>query len=299
MEVTIRQLEYLLALAEQENFGRAAEQCFVTQPALSAQMAQLERTLGVQLVERGRKVSLTPAGEIVVTRARRILAELQDLRDAAAGFQSPLVGRIRLGILPAVAPHVLPPALPELRKRYPRLQLTVREASARELLAALHAGDLDAILTALGDDLGAVEEWVVLEDRYLLLAPEGHALAKRRRLTPADLIEHEVLLTEDGHGLHPQAVEALRLRGEEAGHDLRGASLQTLIGMVARGQGVTLVPELAIGAELHSASGMTLVRFDPPEPTRTLALVWRKSSLRMRDFRVLGQFLKESLAPRG
>lgn len=295
MDITIRQLEYLMALAEQEHFGRAAEQCFVTQPALSAQMAQLERTLGVQLVERGRKVTLTPAGEIVVARARRILGELRDLRDEATGFQNPLVGRVRLGVLPAIAPYALPRVMPALRQRYPRLQLTLREAQARELVPALHAGDLDAILITLGEDLGPVEEWRVREDRYLLLAPEGHPLVRKRGLTQADLLDQPVLLLEDGHGLHQQAVEALRLRTEQSGHDLRGASLHTLIGMVAAGQGITLVPELAIPVDLAAPSKLVLVRFEPPEPCRHIGLVWRRSSIRTRDFRILGHLLKELL----
>lgn len=293
MEVTIRQLEYLVALAETENFGRAAEQCFVTQPALSAQMAQLEKTLGIDLIERGRKSTLTPAGEIAVARAREILADLRRLRDETASYQSPLAGWLRLGVLPTVAPYLLPKAMPALQQAYPRLQLELREAPARELTAALHGGSLDVVLTALGDDLGAVEEWSVLEDPYLLLAPANHPLHQKRGLTQADLIGHPLLLLEDGHGLNPQVLEACALRAGPNASDFRGSSLRTLVGMVASGLGITLLPELAAETELAQDSGLKLARFDTPEPKRDLGLVWRRGAIRSRDFRLLGQALKK------
>ncbi len=295
MEVTIRQLEYLVALAELENFGRAAEQCFVTQPALSAQIAQLEKTLGVQLVERGRKVSLTPAGEIAVVRAQRILTEVRDLRDEAAGFQNPLVGRIRLGALPTVAPYVLPRVMPMLRERYPRLRLSLREAGERALVAGLHAGELDVLLLTLGQDLGPVEEWEICHDSFLLLAPPSHPLIGKKGLTQADLLDHELLLLEDGHGLHHHAVEAFSERLGGDSDDLRASSLHTLVRMVASGQGITLIPEIAVATDLHPDLGLALARFDPPEPKRVLGLVWRRGAIRMRDFRLLGQGIRSVL----
>jgi len=295
MEVTIRQLEYLVALAETENFGRAAEQCFVTQPALSAQIAQLEKTLGIDLIERGRKATLTPAGEAAVARARDILEDLRRLRDETGTFLSPLAGRIRLGALPTVAPYLLPQAMPALRQAYPRLQLELREAPARELAAALQSGSLDLVLTVLGEDLGAVEEWRILEDPFLLLAPAGHPLLGRRSLAQADLVGHPLLLLEDGHGLNPQVLEACALRAGPTASDFRASSLGTLVGMVASGLGVTLLPELAAEAEVRSDSGLKLARFETPEPKRELGLAWRRGAIRSRDFRLLGQALKKSL----
>lgn len=295
MEVTIRQLEYLVALAETENFGRAAELCFVTQPALSAQMAQLEKTLGIDLIERGRKATLTPAGEIAVARARDILSDLRRMRDETASFQSPLAGRIRLGALPTVAPYLLPRAMPVLQSAYPRLQLELREAPARELTAALHGGSLDLLLTALGEDLGAVEEWKIMEDTFLLLAPATHPLLQKRGLAQADLIGQSLLLLEDGHGLNPQVLEACALRSGPNASDFRGSSLGTLVGMVAGGMGITLLPEIAAESEVREASGLKLARFETPEPKRALGLVWRRGAIRSRDFRLLGQAFRKCL----
>ncbi len=296
MDVTIRQLEYFVALAEFENFGRAAEQCFVTQPALSAQMAQLEKTLGVQLIERGRKATLTPAGEIVLERAKGILAAVLELRDGAANFRSPLVGRIRLGIIPTVAPYLLPRILPWFRENYPRLQLTLREAQTRELTAALHAGELDLVMVALGADLGPVEEMEISEDRYLLLAPKGHPLLAKRGLAQADLVGHRVLLLEEGHGLDARVIEACGLEAGAEADDFGASSLITLVGMVGRGLGVTLLPELAVSTDLHPEAGLELARFDPPEPRRRIGVAWRRGATRTKEYRLLGQIFKRFLS---
>jgi LysR family hydrogen peroxide-inducible transcriptional activator len=294
MEVTIRQLEYLVALAETENFGRAAEQCFVTQPALSAQMAQLEKTLGIDLIERGRKATLTPAGEAAVARAREILEDLRRLRDETGSFLSPLTGRIRLGALPTVAPYLLPSAMPALRQAYPRMQLELHEAPARELAAAFASGSMDLLLTTLGEDLGPTEEWKIMEDPFLLLAPESHPLHTRRSLAQADLVGQPLLLLEGGHGLNPQILEACALRAGPNASDFRASSLRTLVGMVASGIGITLMPELAADAEVREGSGLKLSRFETPEPKREIGLVWRRGAIRSRDYRVLGQALKKS-----
>lgn len=295
MEITVRQLEYFLALAELENFGRAAEACFVTQPALSAQVAQLEKTLGVQLVERGRKATLTPAGQAVADRARQILADVRALRDGAASFKSPLVGRIQLGVISSIAPYLIPRILPWLRDHYPRLELALHEGGARELASALHAGELDLALVALGGDGGLVEEFEIAEDRYVLLAPEAHALAKKKHLTQADLVGHRVLLLAEGQGLDETVVEAIRQEtGAEAG-DFRAASLTTLVAMVRSGVGVTLIPELAVESDLLPESGLALARFEPPEPKRRLGLLWRRGATRAKDYRLLGQILKRYL----
>ncbi len=296
MEVTIRQLEYLVALADTENFGRAAEQCFVTQPALSAQIAQLEKTLDIELIERGRKATLTPAGEVAVARARDLLADLRRLRDETTTFQGPLVGRIRLGALPTIAPFLLPRAMPSLRRDYPRLRIDLREAPARDLVPALHSGDLDVLLLALGDDFGVIEELEVLEDPFLLLTPADHPLAKKRGIAQADLIGQPLLLLEDGHGLHAQVLEACALRSGPDANDFRASSLQTLVGMVAGGLGVTLLPELAAEAAVREGADLVLTRFETPEPKRQIGLIWRRGAIRSRDFRLLGQSLRKSVS---
>ncbi|MDA1259468.1 MAG: LysR substrate-binding domain-containing protein [Planctomycetota bacterium] len=293
MEITIRQLEYFVALAETENFGRAAEQCFVTQPALSTQVAQLEKSLGVQLVERGRKATLTPAGEIVVVRARRILEEVRELHEGAASFRGPLVGRVRLGAIPSVSPYLLPRALPRIRERYADLQLVLREAPTRELLQALHAGDLDLLLLALGEDFGPVDEMELGADRFLLLAPSGHPLLAKKGLKQADLVDYDTLLSEDGAGLMPPIAEACLARSGADFDDFRAASIRTLVGMVANRQGITLVPELAAEVEVPEGLGLELARFEPPEPKRRIGMVWRRGATRAKEFRLLGQVIAQ------
>lgn len=295
MEITLRQLEYFLALAELENFGRAADACYVTQPALSAQVAQLEKTLGVQLIERGRKATLTPAGAEVAERARQILAEVRAMHDGAAGFKSPLVGRIRLGVEATISPYLIPRILPWLRDHYPRLDLALREGGGRELGAALAAGDLDLLLVALSGDGGAVEELEVAEDRFLLLTPEKHPLAARKRLAQAELVGHRVLLLEDGHGLDPGVVEAIHQESGAGLGDFRASSLTTLVAMARGGVGVTLIPELAVSSDLLPECGVSLVRFDPPEPARRIGLQWRRGATRAKDYRLLGQIFKRFL----
>jgi len=295
MEITFRQLEYFLALAETENFGRAADQCFVTQPAMSSQIALLEKSLGVQLVERGRKTMLTPAGEIVAERARRILAEVRELQDGAASFRGPLVGRVRLGALPSVSPYVLPRALPRIRERYADLQLVLREAPARELTQALHAGELDLLLLALGEDFGPVDEMELGDDRFLLLAPSGHPLLVKKGIKQADLMDYDTLLSEDGAGLLPPIAESCLARSGADFDDFRAASIRTLVGMVASRQGITLVPEIAAETEVPDGLGLELVRFEPPEPMRRLGLLWRRGATRAKEFRLLGQVIAKCL----
>lgn len=295
MEITFRQLEYFVALAETENFGRAAEQCFVTQPAMSTQIAQLEKSLGVQLVERGRRTTLTPAGEIVADRARRILGEVRELHDGAASFRGPLVGRVRLGAISSVSPYLMPRALPRIRERYTDLQLVLREGPARELMQSLHTGDLDLLLLALGEDLGPVDEMELGSDKFLLLAPAGHPLITKKGLKQADLVDYDTLLSEDGAGLLPQIAEACLQRSGADFDDFRAASIRTLVGMVASKQGITLVPELAAEAEVPDGAGIELARFEPPEPSRRLGLVWRRGATRAKEFRLLGQVLAKLL----
>lgn len=295
MEITVRQLEYFIALAECENFGRAADACFVTQPALSAQIAQLEKTLGVQLVERGRKATLTPAGEAVADRARQILAEVRSLHDGAAGFKSPLVGRIRIGVDATVAPYLIPRILPWLREHYSRLELTMSEEPARRLGAAVAAGELDLALLALGETAGPVEEFEVAEDRFLLLAPQDHPLAARKRIAQAELVGQRVLLLADGQGLAASLVEAVQQESGRGVDDFRAASLTTLVAMVRAGLGVTLVPELALASDQIPEKGVTALRFEPPEPSRRLGLQWRRGATRAKDFRLLGHILKRFL----
>jgi LysR family transcriptional regulator, hydrogen peroxide-inducible genes activator len=273
-DFTLRQLEYVVAVADALGFRRAAERCHVSQPALSAQVRQVEEALGVQLFERDqRRVLLTPAGEQVVARARRVLVEAADLLALARGLAEPLSGPLRLGVIPTVAPYVLPEVVPALARAWPRLRLLIREETTEQVVRGLEEGRLEVGLLALEAELRGLESEVIAQDPFVLATPPDHPLAKRRSLRPDDLLGTQVLLLDDGHCFRRQAL-ALCARGGAGEADFRATSLTTLAQMVASGAGVTLLPQLAVQAE-NRAGQLATVAFAQPAPFRTLALVWR------------------------
>ena len=290
---TIRQLEYVVALADQRSFHRAAAACFVTQPALSTQIAAIEGQLGMKLFERVRPaVTLTPAGEEIVRRARVVLGEIDALAAAAVSFTKPLSGPLRLGVIPTVAPFVLPRVLPPLRRRYPELRLFLHEERTPDLVEKIRSGRLDVGLLALEADLGDLETLALCRDRFVVAVPAAHALAKRSSVTQRDLRGEEVLLLEDGHCLRDQALEVCRSAGATEVGDFRAASLGTLTEMVANGIGVTLLPRLAVAAPRSLPREVVIRPFRAPEPYRTIGLAWRRTSPRKRDFQLLGDVIR-------
>jgi LysR family hydrogen peroxide-inducible transcriptional activator len=280
MDVTLRQLRYLIALADAGHFGRAAAAANVSQPALSVQIRELEARLGATLVERrARAVTLTAAGREALRRARRIVAETEELKQAVR-WQRGLGGRLRLGVIPTVAPYLLPAALPLLRARNVALDLRVREAQTQTLIEELAAGALDAAVIALPAAAGELAALPLFEDRFLL-AGSGPAVSSLRalRLRPEEMEPERLLLLDDGHCLADQALAACALSREATRVDLRASSLATLSRLVEAGFGLTLVPELALRAEAAAAPGMAVMRFAAPEPRRTVALVRRRLSV--------------------
>jgi len=275
---TLRQLQYAVAVAETLSFRRAAERCHVSQPALSAQLAQMEAALGARLFERDRRRVLpTGAGRAVLERARAVLREADDLVEVARLAADPLAGTLRVGVIPTVSPYLLPRLTPRLRAEHPKLTVLWSEDRTGALVAALHAGDLDAALLALEADLGEVEHAVVGIDRFVLVTPRAHPLgAAGAPVRKADLRGVPVLLLDDGHCLREQALSfCARAGARELG--FRATSLSTLAQMVAGGAGVTLLPEMALPVELNRAE-MDARPFDEPAPARTIALVWRPRS---------------------
>jgi len=276
-DLSLRQLEYVVAVADTLGFRRAAERVGVSQPTLSAQIQQLEGVLGISLFERDRRgVLLTAAGEEVVARARRVLVEVEDLLASATRARDPFVGTFRVGVIPTIAPYYLPEVTAVLAGAFPRLRLVFREEKTEETVRDLRSGALDAGLVALEADLGELEHAEVFRDRFVVALPEGHPLAKKKRIAEADLEGENVLLLEDGHCLRAQA---LAVCGQAGAHemDLRATSLATLVQMVARSEAVTLLPELALAVENRNAQ-LTIRPFSPPEPYRTIAIVWRRRS---------------------
>ncbi|NMO19654.1 LysR family transcriptional regulator [Pyxidicoccus fallax] len=275
---TLRQLQYFVAVAEALSFRKAAERCHVSQPSLSAQIAQLEGALGVQLFERDRRrVLLTPVGLELVERARRLLVEVDALTEAAKRAGDPLSGTLRLGVIPTVSPYLLPAVAPTLRKRFPRLTVRWLEDKTEVLVRDLDRGALDAALVALEAEVGDVESAVLAEDPFFLVTPRDHPLGQKKgEATPAELRGQDVLLLDEGHCFRTQAL-ALCSRARAHELEFRATSLPTLTQMIASGAGISLLPALAVATEVKR-SDLKVRPFAEPVPKRTLALVWRKRS---------------------
>lgn len=297
--VTLRQLQYVLAVAEARSFRRAAEACRVSQPSLSAQVAEVERALGVRLFERDRRrVLVTPAGEALLGRARRVLVEADDLVEAARRHSDPLAGTLRIGVIPTVGPYLLPRAAPALRKALPRLLVLWEEDKTAALVARISAGELDGALLAREAELGDLVHAELAVDPFVLAAPPDHPLVRGAGpLRPADLRGERVLLLDDGHCLRDQALEVCRKgRAEEMG--FRATSLPTLVQMVASGAGVTLLPRVAAEMEARHANLRTRA-FVRPEPGRTLVLAWRRTAAAEPALRALAAAIREATAAAG
>jgi LysR family transcriptional regulator, hydrogen peroxide-inducible genes activator len=275
---SLRQLQYAVAVADTGGFRRAAERCHVSQPSLSGQLALLEKSLGVRLFERDRRrVIVTAAGEALIARARAILTGAQDLAVAGRDFAEPFAGTWRLGVIPTIAPYMLPGLVPGLRARYPALTLLWAEEKTPPLLAELRAGRLDAGILARVAGMDDLEQAALLNDPFVLAGPREHPLlTSRKPLTPEDLEGELVLLLDDGHCFRDQAL-ALCRRSHAQDAGVRATSLATLAQMAAGGAGLTLLPELAVPVE-NRRGGLALRRFVAPAPSRSLVLAWRRAS---------------------
>ena len=290
---TLRQLSYLVAVAEHRHFGRAAEDCLVTQSTLSAGIRELEGVLGVTLIGRSKRhVALTPLGEDIVLRAQALLRAADELVDAAQVGSLPLTGLLRLGVIPTVGPYLLPGALPELRQAYPDLRLYLREEQTPRLLEMLGRGRLDGGVIALPYATGELATMVLGEDALLVACPKGHAFSRRASVGAGELAGEPIMLLEDGHCLRDHALTACRLLPGQANEDLQATSLSTLVQMVGGGLGLTLVPELAVDVETRREPNIAVVPFADGRPAREIALVWRTESARSRDLRLLAEVLR-------
>ena len=278
LSFSLRQLQYVVALSEDLSFRRAAERCHVSQPALSAQLAEVERQLGVTLFERSqRRVLLTPAGVALLPQVRRVLIAAADLARAAEQEHDPFAGTLRLGVIPTISPYLLPRVVPALSEAKPKLRLIWVEEKTEMLMDALQQGRLEAALVALEAPLGEVEHAVIARDEFVLALPHGHRLAQKRgRVRREELHRESVLLLDDGHCVRDQALSFCAQSGP---HELsfRATSLSTLAQMVGSGSGLTLLPELSVAAENRDGT-LVIRRFTAPEPHRTIVLVWRKQS---------------------
>ena len=292
--LTLRQLRYLDALARHGNFGRAAEECAISQPALSMQIRELEHELGVDLVARRHGVTvLTEAGTEVARRAGPILSATRDLADCVRHAGLLLSGSLRLGVIPTLAPYVLPLLLPELHRTHPDLCLDLLETQTKTLVSELEQGTLDVLLLALPLEKTEFETVVLFRDRFLFAVPADDPLPERARVKPRDVNARRLVLLEEGHCLRDQALTYCGER--ETAHPKLGAtSLATVLQLVASGYGVTLLPEVAVDVEVRDER-VKLLRFVEPQPQRQIGLAWRPTSPRKGDFLELGQILLRTL----
>jgi LysR family hydrogen peroxide-inducible transcriptional activator len=283
--MNLRDLRYLVALADLRHFGRAAEACFVSQPTLSTQLKKLEEELDVVLIERtSRHVMLTDVGREIAERARVVLREADQIRELAKRTHDPEAGTVRLGVFPTLGPYLLPHVVPRLRERFPKLTLLLTEEKTEELLRMLRDGRLDAAIIALPVDDPQLAHVDLFEEDFVLAMPTQHPLAKRKRIGIDDLAQSELLLLEDGHCLREQALDVCRMAGAVEGRGFRATSLETLRQMVASGVGITLLPALAVAPPVPASPNLHLARFSGETPHRRIALFWRRSS-------ALGPFL--------
>jgi LysR family hydrogen peroxide-inducible transcriptional activator len=294
---TLKQLRYLSALSHHGHFGKAAKACAVTQPALSMQIQELEAELGVPLVERRPgEVTLTEIGQEVARRAGQVLAVTRDLEDFARHRSRPLTGRLRLGVIPSIAPYVLPKILPALQQHYSDLRVELRETLTHVLLDELNRGALDVVLLALPVEDHELATLPLFDDPFLLAVPAGDRRRDNARVSVKDIDVERLILLEEGHCLRDQALAFCSSARRDMGRDvsLGATSLATVMQMVANGYGITLLPRVAVDVELRDER-VKLFRFVEPAPGRTVGLAWRRTSPRKADFVALGQLVTETL----
>jgi LysR family transcriptional regulator, hydrogen peroxide-inducible genes activator len=280
-DLKLKDLRYLVAVADTRHFGRAAERSFVSQPTLSAQLKKMEEYLGVQLIERApKRVQLTAAGEEIVERARLILGASDEIVELARGHRDPLAGRLRLALLPTIGPYLLPTVAGRLRKSLPRLELMLYEYQTDPMLEKLHSGEIDVGIMAFPVSMDGLDSYELYKEPFTVAMPAGHRLAQRSSIRVDDLAHETLLLLEDGHCLRDQALEICSGSDVHEKQDFRATSLETLRQMVASGVGITLLPELASRGAYGQARGVVTRPFVKPVPTRTVGALWRKSSAR-------------------
>jgi LysR family transcriptional regulator, hydrogen peroxide-inducible genes activator len=293
---TLKQLQYLVALKEHGHFGRAAEACFVTQSTLSAGIRELESLIDLTLVERTRRVvRFTAVGTRIVEKARRILREAEELADMAKAAGEPLSGELRMGVIPTIAPFLLPRILPRLRDDWPDLKLYLREETSAAACDSLARGNVDCVLLALPFGCGDVESELLFDDRLYVAYPGTEAVPDVA--TPETLEQSRILLLEDGHCLKDHALSACNRPDLRAEASMLGTSLHTLVQMVDNGLGVTMLPKMAIDAGILNGTNITTRPLSAEHPSRGIALVWRKASPRAKEFSLFAGVLRAANRP--
>ena len=298
MNPTLRQLEYVVAVADQLHFRRAAEACHVSQPALSNQVAQVEEILGIRIFERGTSgVLVTAAGEEIVAAARRVLDEAAALGHLARHLKQPFTGRLRLGTIPTIAPYLLPAVVRAIQRHHRELDLIVHEEQTTSLLDRLRRGEADLLFLALPlDDDGLALE-PLFDEEFVLALPQDHRLRQLEKVDTPALADEDVLLLDEGHCFRDHALEVCQRGGGRERQEVRAAHLGTLVELVRARMGITLLPRTSLPVLSHDQQGLCFRAFAPPVPTRRLGLAWRRGSGHPQEYHELGRILREELAP--
>lgn len=288
--MNIRDFSYLVALANYRHFGKAAKACFVSQPALSMQIKKLEETLGVTLLERSNKaVLLTPIGIAITERAKYILQHMEEIRELAKLAKDPYSGELKIGIIPTLAPYLLPLIIPSLTKGFPKINFYLIEDKTALLIQKLKQGQLDAALLALPIQESSFSYSTLFEEEFLLAVPNGHVLSKRKKIKQNDLNNQPLLLLEEGHCMRGQTLTLCQRMNATEAQNFRATSLETLRHMVAAGNGITLMPKLA--QQLNDT--ISYIPFSPPKPKRLIGLVWRISATKKRLLQEIVNHIKK------
>ena len=294
--MNFRELEYLVALDEEEHFHRAAERCFVSQPTLSGQLKKLEEELGVLLVERNnRQVAMTQAGKAIAEQARKILSEMRAIKDMASYFHDPLVGDLHVGIIPTIAPYLLPIIMPALKKKFPKLKFWLYEYQTQQLLEKMKRGELDMLILALPIETHEFTELDLFREPFRLAVNKAEQLAKQTMINMGDISQREMLLLEEGHCLRGHILDACLLANISDSSQFQATSLETLRHMVGEGMGMTLIPELAVPAKTRKTDLIQYIEFSDPKPNRRIGMIYRKNSYREETFYEISELIKSVL----
>lgn len=296
--MNLRELQYLIAVDEERHFHKAAARCFVSQPTLSGQLKKLEQELGVLLVERNtRQVVMTEVGTAVTAQARKVMAEVKVFREIAESFHDSMAGELHAGLIPTVAPYLLPHIMSPINRQYPRLKLWLHEYQTTVLLDKLRCAELDFLILALPVDTNEFGELGLFREPFQLAASGTEPLAKQTDISPDDLSGREMLLLEEGHCLRGQALDVCYMAGAKENARFHASSLETLRHMVGEGMGMTLIPELAVPAKRMKKDAVRYLPFRSPRPWRRIGMLYRRGSYREETFINLQQLIQSSLAP--
>ena len=295
--MNLRELEYLVALDEERHFHKAAARCFVSQPTLSGQLKKLEQELDVLLVERtSRQVVMTDVGRAVVAQARRVLAEARNIKEIARQFDDPMAGEVQVGIIPTIAPYLLPEIMPQLSQHYPQLKLWLHEHQTAVLLEKLRHAELDLLILALPVETDEFAELDLFQEPFWLAVPHSEPLVGKSRIGLSDIDNRELLLLQEGHCLRGQALDVCLMAGARENSAFRATSLETLRHMVGEGMGLTLIPELAVPKRRAKRDSVQYLPFKQPAPSRRVGMLFRKGSYREVCYQNLARVIQDHIA---